>query len=59
MVTKGEVRWGRTIVVLFLILFVVIGIWVYLYYSKHKEPTQGILVYQQEIRKELVSGYLY
>lgn len=60
MTFKGERTRGRVMVLLFITLLIVAGSGGYFYYIKHKEPTQGIFVYNQEIRREeIISGYLY
>lgn len=60
MVSKGEKTRGRMMVILFMTLLIVIGSGGYVYYIRHKEPTQGIFVYNQQLRGGgFVSGHLY
>ncbi|HHX59831.1 MAG TPA: hypothetical protein GX707_03690 [Epulopiscium sp.] len=60
MVTKGERIRGRIIILFFIMLVIITGWGGCFYYMKHKQPTQGIFVYDQEMkREECVSGYLY
>ncbi len=60
MIAKQERRWGRAIILLFITLLIVGGTGSYLYYTRHKEPTQGIFVYNLEmIKEDVVSGHLY
>ena len=60
MIAKRETRWVRIIILSLIALVAIGGTGSYLYYIKHKEPTQGIFVYEQDMRKEgIVSGHLY
>lgn len=60
MIEKRETRRGRIIILSLIALIAIAGTGSYLYYIKYKEPTQGIFVYEQDMRKEeIVSGHLY
>lgn len=60
MVIKNERKWGLVMILFFVSLFIVGGAGGYYYYIRHKEPTQGIFVYDQGIRgEEFIRGYLY
>ena len=58
--TKGARIRGRVVVLFLVTVIIMTGLGSYVYYIRHKEPTQGIFVYDQEMRREeIVSGHLY
>lgn len=65
MIAKRRNIGGIIITLLFISLLVTAGFGGYFYYMRHREPTQGIFVYDQEMRSRgirreaLASGYLY
>lgn len=60
MVSKDAGIRGRVVMLFFILLLIIVGFGGYFYYIRHKEPTQGIFVYDFDIRREeFVSGHLY
>lgn len=57
--TKARIRRGRVLIAFFITGLIAAGSGGYLYYIKHTEPTQGIFVYDPEMRKEFACGHLY
>lgn len=60
MIAKRERVWGRVVVLFFIGLVIMIGSGSYVYYVRHKEPTQGIFVDHNGVEKAGgVNGHLY
>ena len=48
-------------ILFFLIAFIIAGFGIYYYIFRHKEPTHGVFVHNNnnEMKEEFVCGYLY
>ena len=51
----------KVAILFFIVAFLIAGVGVYVYIFKHKEPTHGVFVYNndKEIKEALVCGHLY
>lgn len=58
--TKGKTRRTRVLIAFFITGLIAVGSGGYYYYNyRYKEPTQGIFVFDPEMRKEFACGHLY
>lgn len=56
---QERIRLGA-ILLLFVIFVIMAGIGGYIYFIKDRKPTQGVFVYEYDIREEgIEDGYLY
>ena len=59
MIINSQRRKARLIILLFSVALIIIGSGSYLYFTRHKDPTNGIFVFDDIEKGEIISGDLY